>query len=173
MSRWAVPGAGFVLGLLVAAAELGRDATPLQAVIAFVVVAGYALGLRLLQSRSETASLLSGMPADERWVSINERALSLAAQVMAAVLAITFVVTLIAGGDATIYTWLGATFALAYFGAISLVQVAAMKGPDRSVGRSRTMTAAAGGSAPSAIGPFRRKPGPTCVSRNIAEIECR
>ena len=118
MSKWAVPGAGFVLGLLVAAAELGRDATPVQAVIAFVIVAGYALGLRLLQSRSETASLLSGLPVDERWQSINERAMSLAAQVMAVVLVIAFVATLIAGGNATTYTWLGATFALAYFGGI-------------------------------------------------------
>ena len=119
VSKWAVPGAGFVIGLLVAAAELGRDATPLEAAIAFVIVAGYALGLRLLQSRSETASLLSGLPMDEPWQSINQRALSLAAQAMAVIIAIALVATLFVGGNALTYAWLGAAFAAAYFGGIA------------------------------------------------------
>ena len=75
MSKWAVPAVGFVVGLLVAAAELGRRATPLQAALAFAIVAAYALGLRLLQSRSETASLLSGLPVDERRPKIHRRRL--------------------------------------------------------------------------------------------------
>jgi hypothetical protein len=119
MSKWAVPGVGFAIGLVVAAAELGRDATPLQAAVAFGIVAGYALGLRLLQSRSETASLLSGIPVDERWESINQRALSLAAQAMAVIILIAFVTTLFRGGDAMAYAWLGAAFAVAYFGGIA------------------------------------------------------
>jgi len=55
-------------------ADVGRLAWqacgPWQAVLTFAIVAGYALGLRLLQSKSETASLLSGLPVDERWESI-------------------------------------------------------------------------------------------------------
>jgi hypothetical protein len=118
MSRWFVPAVGFVLGLLIAAAELGRDASPFQAVVAFVIVAGYALALRALQSRSDMASLLSGLPRDERWTSINVRALSLAAQVMAIVLVGAFLVTQFNGGDADTYARLGAIFAVAYLGGL-------------------------------------------------------
>jgi hypothetical protein len=113
-SKWFVPAAGLVLGLLIAAAEMGRNASPWQAVLAFGIVAGYALALRALQSRSDMASLLSGLPRDERWESINVRALSLAAQVIAVVLVGAFLVTQFAGGDADTYARLGAIFAVAY-----------------------------------------------------------
>lgn len=119
MSRWVVPIFGFVLGLLFAAAELGRQASLGQAVVAFVVVAGYAIALRALQSRSDMASLLSGLPRDERWASINLRALSLAAQVVAVVLVGAFLVVQFGGGDPTPYAWVGAVFALAYLGGLA------------------------------------------------------
>ena len=61
MSKWVVPAFGFVLGLLVSAAELGRQASPLQAAVAFAIVAGYAIALRVLQSRSDVASLPDGV----------------------------------------------------------------------------------------------------------------
>ena len=117
-SKWLVPAVGFVIGIMMAAAELGRNAAPGQAALAFAIVAAYALGLRLLQSRSETASLLSGLPIDERWESINNRALSMAAQLIAVVLVLAFLVTQFTGGDSTTYAWLGAVFALAYLGGI-------------------------------------------------------
>ena len=118
MSRWFVPAVGFVLGLLIAAAEMGRNASPGQAALAFAIVAGYAIALRMLQSRSDMASLLSGMPRDERWASINLRALSLAAQLIAVVLVGAFLVTQFGGGDSTPYAWLGAVFALGYLGGL-------------------------------------------------------
>jgi hypothetical protein len=118
LSRWFVPAVGFALGLLIAAAELGRDASPLQAAVAFAIVAGYALALRALQSRSDMASLLSGLPRDERWTSINVRALSLAAQVIAIVLVGAFLVAQFSGGDADTYARLGAVFAVAYLGGL-------------------------------------------------------
>jgi len=118
LSRWFVPAVGFALGLLIAAAELGRDASPLQAAVAFAIVAGYALALRALQSRSDMASLLSGLPRDERWTSINVRALSLAAQVIAIVLVGAFLVAQFSGGDADTYARLGAIFAVAYLGGL-------------------------------------------------------
>ena len=118
MSRWVVPAVGFVLGLLFAAAELGRQASLVQAAVAFAIVAGYAIALRMLQSRSDMASLLSGMPRDERWASINLRALSLAAQLIAVVLVGAFLVTQFGGGDSTPYAWLGAVFALGYLGGL-------------------------------------------------------
>ena len=119
MSRWVVPIVGFVLGLLIAAAELGRQATPAQAIVAFVVVAGYAIALRLLQTRSDVASLLSGLPRDERWASINLRALSLAAQMVAVVLVLAFLATTFAGGDALPSAWVGAVFAAGYLGGLA------------------------------------------------------
>ena len=118
MSKWFVPIVGFVLGILIAAAELGRDANPAQAAVAFAIVAAYAITLRLLQSRSDMASLLSGLPRDERWASINLRALSLAAQLVAVVLVSAFLVARFAGGDATPYAWVGAVFALGYLGGL-------------------------------------------------------
>jgi len=118
MSRWVVPAVGFVLGLLFAAAELGRQASLVQAAVAFAIVAGYAIALRVLQSRSDMASLLSGLPRDERWASINLRALSLAAQLIAIVLVGAFLVTQFGGADSTPYAWLGAVFALGYLGGL-------------------------------------------------------
>ena len=118
LSRWFVPAVGFVLGLLIAAAELGRNASPWQAAVAFVIVAGYALALRALQSRSDMASLLSGLPRDERWESINLRALSLAAQVIAVVLVGAFLVAQFSGGDADTYARLGAVFGVTYLGGL-------------------------------------------------------
>ena len=64
------------------------------------------------------ASLLSGLPRDERWESINLRALSLAAQVIAVVLVGAFLVTQFSGGDADTYARLGAVFAAAYLGGL-------------------------------------------------------
>jgi hypothetical protein len=114
-----VPAVGFVLGLLMALALLGRHASLGQAAVAFVIVAGYAIALRALQSRSDMASLLSGLPRDERWESINLRALSLAAQLIAVVLVGAFLVTQFGGGDSTPYAWVGAVFAVAYLGGLA------------------------------------------------------
>jgi hypothetical protein len=119
MSRWIVPLIGFVLGLLFAAAELGRHASVGQAAVAFAIVAAYAIALRALQSRSDMASLLSGLPRDERWESINLRALSLAAQVTAVVLVGAFLVTQFKGGDSTPYAWVGVVFAVGYLGGLA------------------------------------------------------
>jgi len=118
MSRWVVPAVGFVLGLLIAAAEMGRNASPGQAAVAFAIVAGYAIALRVLQSRSDMASLLSGLPRDEHWASINLRALSLAAQLIAVVFVGAFLVAQFGGADSTPYAWLGAVFALGYLGGL-------------------------------------------------------
>ena len=81
-------------------------------------MAAYALALRLLQSRSDVASLLSGLPRDERWESINLHALSLAAQLLAVLLVTAFLVTQFGGTDSTPYAWLGAAFAAAYLGGL-------------------------------------------------------
>ena len=118
LSKWFVPAVGCVIGLLMAAALLGRRASVGQAALAFGIVAAYAIALRLLQSRSDVASLLSGLPRDERWESINLHALSLAAQLVAVLLVMAFLVTQFGGSDSTPYAWLGAAFAAAYLGGL-------------------------------------------------------
>ena len=55
MYRWLVPALALVLGLLIAAAELGRHASLLQAAIALAIVAAYAIALRLLQEQHHPA----------------------------------------------------------------------------------------------------------------------
>lgn len=119
MIRWLVPVFALVLGVLIAASMLGPNASPLQAAISFLIVAGYAIVLVALQSRSDVASLLSGMPRDERWDTINLRALSLAAQVLAVALVAAFLVTRSQGGDAVPYALMGGLFGLAYLGGIA------------------------------------------------------
>ena len=118
ITRWSVPVVGFIIGILIAAALLGSHASPAQAALSFAIVAAYTIALQLLRSRSDVASLLTGLPRDERWESINARALALAAQVIAVVVLIAFLVTQFAGGDAVAYAWLGAVFAVSYLGGI-------------------------------------------------------
>ncbi len=123
MSRLAVPLGSVVLGLLIAAAELGRDATPLQTAVAFVVVAGYGVLVYLLQSRSDVASVLSGLPRDERWEAINVRALALAAQLVALALVGAFLVASFGGGDPLPYAWPGVVLAVGYLGGLGWYRV--------------------------------------------------
>ena len=118
VTRWIVPVVGIVLGLLIAAAELARNGSPWEAGLAFAIVAVYVLVVWALQSRSDIASLLSGQSRDERWTSINDRALSLAAQVLALVIVGAFIVTQFNGGESNTYARLGAAFAVAYLGGL-------------------------------------------------------
>jgi hypothetical protein len=116
--KWLVPAVALVLGLLISFAELGQNASPAQAASALVIVGGYAVALVFLRSRSETASLLSGLPVDERWDSINQRSLAFAAQLIACVLVGAFIVVSFRGGDAMPYAWTAAVFAVGYLGSI-------------------------------------------------------
>ncbi len=119
MSRWIVPVFGFVLAILIGLALMGQDAGPLQVFLSVAIAAGYAIALRALQSRSDVAGVLSGMPPDERWESINLRALSVAAQIIAVALVVAFLAVEYRGGDAMPYAWLGALFAASYLGGLA------------------------------------------------------
>jgi hypothetical protein len=118
MSRSLLPLGGLALAFLIAAAELATGAPPVQAALAFAIVVGYALLVFALQSRSDVASVLSGLPRDERWESINLRALALAAQLLAVALVGAFLVASFGHTDPMPYAWLGAVLALGYIGGI-------------------------------------------------------
>jgi len=76
------------------------------------------VSLRGLESRSDVARALPGLPRDERWTSINLRALSLAARVLAIVLLGAFLLTQVNGGDTDTYARIGAIFAATYVGGL-------------------------------------------------------
>ena len=112
--NWATPITGVLLAVMIGAVEYQRTGSAVEGLVAFLIVAGYALLVLVLQSRSETASLLAGRPVDERWSSINDRALARAANVMAVFLAAAFVVVEVTGGDAMPYAWSALVLVVAY-----------------------------------------------------------
>lgn len=118
MSRFVVPIVALVLGALIALSELAQNASPSSAALSFAIAGVYALAIFIFQTRSETASLLSGLPVDERWESINQRALVSAAQVIAAVTVGAFIVAEFRGGDAMPYAGMAAVFGITYLGSI-------------------------------------------------------
>jgi len=119
MTKWLVPAVGIVIGILMAIALMGQHASPGQIALSLVFVVGYAVVVQLLARHSDVAAVLAGHPADERWTTINERALSIAAQVTAVVLVTAFLVASFAGGDAIPYAWVGAVLAVSYLAGIA------------------------------------------------------
>jgi hypothetical protein len=119
MTRWLVPAVGIVIGILMTIALMGQHASPAQIALSLVFVVGYAVAVQVLGRRSDVAAVLAGHPADERWTSINEKALSLAAQVTAVVLVTAFLVVSFQGGDALPYAWVGAVLAVSYLAGLA------------------------------------------------------
>jgi hypothetical protein len=113
-SRWVTPAVGFVLAIMIGAIEYHRTGSAPEAAVAFAIVAGYAAMVLVLQTRSETASLLAGLPVDERWYTINDRSLARAARVMAVFLSVSFVGVELTGGDAKPYAWSALVLVVAY-----------------------------------------------------------
>jgi hypothetical protein len=114
LHKWATPLVGIALGLVLAVVELVRTSSAALAVAVLAIMAAYSLVLVLLRARSETVSLLSGLAVDERWESINRRALASTAEVMAIVLVGAFIGVEATGGDATPYSWTAAVLGVSY-----------------------------------------------------------
>ena len=117
-SKWLTPVVGLAAGMAVSLAEYARDHSLVGFAVGFAIICIYIAGIVLLRSRSETATLLAGNPVDERWASINQRALAAAAQLIALVLLAAFIVANLTGGDAMAYAGMAAAFALCYLGGI-------------------------------------------------------
>ncbi len=113
-SKWVTPAFGLAMATLIAAVDYHRGGSAAEALVSFGIVAGYSLFLLVLQSRSETASLLAGLPVDERWISINDRALARSAQVMAVFLSAAFITLEFTGGDAMPYAWSALVLVVAF-----------------------------------------------------------
>jgi hypothetical protein len=119
MAKWTVPATSAVLGVLIAAA-LAVQHQPLWLVLcSAAIMFGYGAAILVLQRRSDVAQVLAGRPVDERWASINGQALALAAEVVALVVVVAFIVTTLTGGDAMPYAFIGAVLGLVYLGGIA------------------------------------------------------
>jgi hypothetical protein len=118
IEKWVTPAFGLVLAAVMALVELRRSGSALQAVAIFAIVGGYAAVVFVLRTRSETFGLLAGVPVDERWRSINQRALATTAQLMALVLVASFLGVEATGGDGMPYAWTACVLALGYLGSI-------------------------------------------------------
>jgi hypothetical protein len=89
----------------------------------FALIVMSLVGLRVLMPKSETVSVLLGVPVYERWESISTRAWALAGQVVFVGVLTTLVAMQIWqtqgwGGDSTPYALAGAALAIAYLGGI-------------------------------------------------------
>ena len=94
-----------------------------RAFFAFALIVMSMVALRVLMPRSETVSVLLGVPVDERWQSISTRAWALAGQVIFVGLLTTLVAMQVWetqgwGGDSWPYALLCAALATAYLGAV-------------------------------------------------------
>lgn len=117
-SRWSMPVVGLAIGAAISLAGWLHYGSVLGSVLGFAITCAYVGGVVVLRTRSETATLLTGIAVDERWASINERALSAAAQLMALILVAALIVVNIAGGDPMPYAQMAVAFAIAYLGGI-------------------------------------------------------
>jgi hypothetical protein len=82
------------------------------------IVAGYTTVLAVFRTRSETASVLAGLPVDERWQAINLHALAAAGMIAAFVALGGFAVAVATGHDWFGFAIVAVTIGLAYIGGV-------------------------------------------------------
>jgi len=117
------PLAGILLAAILGAVEVVRGAPIPEAIAVVAIILIYALALVRLRGRSETASMLSGTPVDERWQAIHDRAIVVAGEITAAVLVVAFIVAKAVGADAWPYAWTAAVLGGSYLAAVAWFRV--------------------------------------------------
>lgn len=113
---------GVLIGAGLGVARLLGGGNPAEALLAFAITAGYALGVTLLSRRSETAGALAGRPADERWEHINLEACAWALGVTAIAVVAAVAVAEATNGDWQPYALVAVTMAVSYFGSLVIVR---------------------------------------------------
>ena len=117
-SGWWLVLVGLAVGGVLGLADLAANGSPGRALIDVAIVGGYTLVLALLQSRSETASVLAGSPVDERWAAINLQALATAGLVAAVVSLGGFVLAEVTGHDWSGFAIVAGAIGIAYIGGV-------------------------------------------------------
>jgi hypothetical protein len=117
-SRWWLVLVGVVFGGVLGLADFIASGSPSRALTDVAIVGGYTLVLALFRSRSETASVLAGVPVDERWEAINLHALATAGLVAALVSLGGFVAAEVTAHDGSGFGILAAVIGVAYIGGV-------------------------------------------------------
>jgi hypothetical protein len=117
-SRWWLVLVGLVLGSIVGIADYVANHSLSRALIDVAIVAGYSGVLAIFRARSETASVLAGIPVDERWQAINLRAMALAAQIGGLVAIGGFVLAEASGRDWSGFAIVAGAIGIAYIGGV-------------------------------------------------------
>ncbi|MBI3752080.1 MAG: DUF2178 domain-containing protein [Chloroflexi bacterium] len=114
--------AGVVIGLVFGAAALIAGEEAWHALLAAAIPIGYGAVVTLVGRRSDTASVLSGRPIDERAMHLNEEASSWALGITVVVVLAAFVVADAGRGDWAPYAFIAAVMAIAYIGSLLILQ---------------------------------------------------
>lgn len=117
-SRWWLVLVGVVIGGMLGLADLVASGSPSRAVTDVAIIVGYTLILALFRSRSETASVLAGMPVDERWEAINLHALAAAGLVAAFASLGGLVLAEVTGHDWSGFAIVAGVVGVAYIGGV-------------------------------------------------------
>ena len=117
-SRWWLVLVGLAVGGVLGLADFISSGSPGRALIDVAIVVGYTLVLALLQSRSETASVLAGQPVDERWEAINLHALAMAGLVAALASLGGVVAAQVTGHDSSGFAIVAGAVGIAYIGGV-------------------------------------------------------
>jgi hypothetical protein len=117
-SGWWLVFVGLVVGGVLGLADMIATGSSSRAIIDVAIVVGYTLVLALFRSRSETASVLAGLPVDERWESVNLHALATAGLIAAVVSLGGFVAAEVTGHDWSAFAIVAGVIGVSYIGGV-------------------------------------------------------
>jgi hypothetical protein len=108
--------------LAIGAAEVAAGGSAVSVVSGFLIPIGYGMAVTVTARRSETASVLSGRPIDERWEHLNIVASTWAFGLSAVIVLAAFVGVRASRGDALPYAFVAGVMAMAYVSSLVLLR---------------------------------------------------
>ena len=108
--------------LAIGVAEVAAGGSAVSVALGFLCPIGYGMAVTVTSRRSETASVLSGRPIDERWEHLNFLASSWAFGLSAVVVLAAFVGVRATRGDALPYALVAGVMAMAYVSSLVLLR---------------------------------------------------